>query len=138
MASADTPAASGETIAIGGRHDFAENVGDKVFFAYDRYDLDRAAVDTLLRQAAWLTQFPTAMLLIEGHADERGTREYNLALAARRASAVRDYLASFGVAAYRLETVSYGKERPQCFEQSESCWAQNRRSVSTLRNAANF
>ena len=93
---------------------------------------------TLRRQAGWLTQFPAAVLLIEGHADERGTREYNLALAARRANAVRNHLASFGIAATRLETITYGKERPHCFESVESGWAQNRRAVSTIRNAANF
>jgi peptidoglycan-associated lipoprotein len=127
-----------DAISPGSLRDFTDNVGDRVLFAYDRADIDATAVVTLRRQATWLAQYPTAALMIEGHADERGTREYNLALAARRASAVREYLMSLGIAAGRLNTISYGKERPQCLLSQESCWAQNRRSVSTLQSAANF
>jgi len=90
----------------------------------------------LQKQAAWLQRYPTVVLMIEGHADERGTREYNLALSARRAQAVKDYLASLGVSGARLETISYGKERPVCVQSDEACWAQNRRGVSTIKSGA--
>src|SRR6185295_13374725 len=101
--------------------DFQTNVGDKVFFAYDRSDIDDGSRATLQKQAAWLQRYPTVVLMIEGHADERGTREYNLALSARRAQAVKDYLGSLGVSGARLETISYGKERPVCVQSDEAC-----------------
>ncbi len=116
--------------------DFQTNVGDKVFFAYDKSDIDDGARATLQKQAAWLQRWPTVVLIIEGHADERGTREYNLALGARRAQAAKDYLASLGVTGARLETISYGKERPVCVQSDEACWAQNRRGVSTIKSGA--
>ena len=116
--------------------DFQTNVGDKVFFAYDKSDIDDRARGTLQKQAAWLQRWPTVVLIIEGHADERGTREYNLALGARRAQAAKDYLASLGVSGARLETISYGKERPVCVQSDEACWAQNRRGVSTIKSGA--
>jgi peptidoglycan-associated lipoprotein len=116
--------------------DFQTNVGDKVFFAYDRSDIDDGSRATLQKQAAWLQRYPTVVLMIEGHADERGTREYNLALSARRAQAVKDYLGSLGVSGARLETISYGKERPVCVQSDEACWAQNRRGVSTIKSGA--
>src|SRR5882672_7218829 len=116
--------------------DFQTNVGDKVFFAYDKSDIDDRARATLQKQAAWLQRWPTVVLIIEGHADERGTREYNLALGARRAQAAKDYLASLGVSGARLETISYGKERPVCVQSDEACWAQNRRGVSTIKSGA--
>ena len=110
-----------------------ENVGDRVFFATDQSNLDGSARATLRNQAAWLNQSPNIRLTIEGHADERGTREYNLALGARRANAVRDFLISEGVAGNRLQTISYGKERPVSLCSEESCWSKNRRSVATIR-----
>ncbi|GMG83341.1 hypothetical protein LNKW23_25540 [Paralimibaculum aggregatum] len=111
-------------------------VGDRVFFDTDRHDLDAPAQATLVRQAAWLAQNPGATAVIEGHADERGTREYNLGLGARRANAVRSFLISQGVAPGRLSSVSYGKERPVALCSDESCWSQNRRSVSVVTKAA--
>ena len=110
-----------------------ENVGDRVFFATDRSVLDASSRGTLVRQAEWLNQNGGINLTIEGHADERGTREYNLALGARRANAVRDFLISQGVNASRLQTISFGKERPVSLCAEESCWSKNRRSVSTIR-----
>ncbi len=105
------------------------NVGDRVFFGLNQSDLQtdaRAAVESL---AVWLNNYPAVTLTIEGHADERGTREYNLALGDRRANSVRDYLAALGVSANRLSTISYGKERPAVLGSNEESWAQNRRAV---------
>ena len=116
--------------------DFQQNVGDRVLFGYDRSDLEDSGRSTLQKQAAWLQRFPTVVLTIEGHADERGTREYNLALGARRAQAVRDYLVSLGVSGARIETISYGKERPICVQSNDGCWAQNRRGLSTIKSGA--
>ena len=110
-----------------------ENVGDRIFFATDQSILDASARGTLVRQAEWLNQNGGINLTIEGHADERGTREYNLALGARRANAVRDFLISQGVNASRVQTISFGKERPVSLCSEESCWSKNRRSVSTIR-----
>lgn len=124
------------SIVPGSLQDFQVNVGDRVFFDYDRSDLDDRARGVLQKQAAWLQRFGGVILVLEGHADERGTREYNLALGARRAQAVKDYLASLGVSGARLETISFGKERPVCVESNEACWAQNRRGVSTIKSGA--
>ncbi len=110
-----------------------ENVGDRIFFATDQSILDASARGALVRQAEWLNQNGGINLTIEGHADERGTREYNLALGARRANAVRDFLISQGVNASRVQTISFGKERPVSLCSEESCWSKNRRSVSTIR-----
>jgi peptidoglycan-associated lipoprotein len=123
-------------VVAGSIQDFQQNVGDRVLFGYDRSDIEDAGRSTLQKQAAWLQRFPTVVLTVEGHADERGTREYNLALGARRAQAVRDYLVSLGVSGARIETISYGKERPICVQSDESCWAQNRRGVSTIKSGA--
>ena len=123
-------------IIPGSLQDFQQNVGDRVLFGYDRYDLDEQGRAVLRRQAEWLARYPAVRLVVEGHADERGTREYNLALAARRAVTVQEYLTSLGTSASRLETMSYGKERPACFESSENCWSQNRRGQSTIRSGA--
>ena len=105
-------------------------VGDRVRFPLDRYDLTPEAEATLQKQAALLKSFQSVAITIEGHADERGTREYNLALGERRADTVRNYLIALGVSADRLSVVSYGKERPECPEAAETCWAQNRRGVT--------
>ena len=110
-----------------------ENVGDRIFFATDQSILDASARGALVRQAEWLNQNGGINLTIEGHADERGTREYNLALGARRANAVRDFLISQGVNASRVQTISFGKERPVSLCSEDSCWSKNRRSVSTIR-----
>src|SRR5215510_1504502 len=128
------PAPSG--VVAGSIQDFQQNVGDRVLFGYDRSDLEDSGRSTLQKQAAWLQRYPTVVLTIEGHADERGTREYNLALGARRAQAVKDYLASLGISGARLETISYGKERPICVQSDEPCWQQNRRGVSTIKSGS--
>lgn len=137
----ETPAASREVtestqLVPGSVRDFQANVGDRVRFSYNRSDLDGTAQETLRRQAAWLSKYPSVSLVIEGHCDERGTREYNIALGARRAQAVRDYLSSAGVGGARLETISYGKERPECAQSNEACWALNRRALSAIRSGA--
>jgi len=119
--------------AAGSQQEFVQEVGDRVFFALNSYALNGQAQQTLRRQAAWLQQYTQYSAVIEGHADERGTREYNLALGERRANATRNYLVSLGVPPNRLTTVSYGKERPVCVQANERCWAQNRRGVTTLR-----
>jgi peptidoglycan-associated lipoprotein len=125
-----------QTVTPGSPQDFQQNVGDRVFFAYDRSELEDMGRSTLQKQAAWLQRFPTVVLTIEGHADERGTREYNLALGARRAQAVRDYLVSLGVSGARIETISFGKERPICVQSDDQCWQQNRRGVSTIKSGS--
>ena len=111
---------------------FNQVVGDRVFFDTDRYSLDAEAQATLAEQARWLSAQPAVRATIEGHADERGTREYNLALGARRANSVRDYLIAQGVSAGRLDTVSYGKERPVALGSDPQSWAQNRRAVTVV------
>ena len=110
-----------------------DNIPDRVYFAYDKADLSPESIEALQKQAAWLQKYPAATVVIEGHSDERGTREYNLALGARRATAVRAFLITRGINAARLETVSYGKERPTCTASSEECWRQNRRAMSIPR-----
>jgi peptidoglycan-associated lipoprotein len=119
----------------GSPQDFQVNVGDRVFFETDSSALTPQATATLDRQVQWLNQYPRYTFTIEGHADERGTREYNLALGARRATAVRDYMISHGIAANRMRTVSYGKERPVAVCNDISCWSQNRRAVTALDGA---
>jgi peptidoglycan-associated lipoprotein len=114
----------------GSKEDFVANVGDRVFFAFDKSDLSADSRRTLERQAAWLKQWSNQRLTIEGHCDERGTREYNLALGERRANAAKDYLVAQGISASRLSTISYGKERPVVLGSNEAAWAQNRRGVS--------
>ncbi|PZN57619.1 MAG: peptidoglycan-associated lipoprotein Pal [Proteobacteria bacterium] len=119
----------------GSAQDFTVNVGDRIFFDTDSSAIRADAQQTLARQAQWLNKYSQYQIVIEGHADERGTREYNLALGARRAAATRDYLASLGVAANRIKTISYGKERPVAVCDDISCWSQNRRAVTTLAGA---
>jgi peptidoglycan-associated lipoprotein len=130
------PAPVTSSVIPGSAEDFRVNVRNTVNFDLDRYDIREGDKAILQRQAAWLARYPNVRLTIEGHADERGTREYNLALGARRANSVREYLASLGTASGRLETVSYGKERPVCTDANESCWAQNRRGVSAISGGA--
>ncbi|MEQ9519541.1 MAG: peptidoglycan-associated lipoprotein Pal [Parvibaculum sp.] len=120
----------------GSQQDLVVNVGDRVFFDTDRSDLSSSARATLDRQAAWLKLHPANSVTLEGHADERGTREYNLALGARRANAAKSYLVSLGVDASRVATISYGKERPVALCSDESCWSQNRRAVTVVTGGA--
>ena len=115
-----------------GNGELAQGVGDRVFFAYDSSVLTTEGQTTLERQAQWLNQNANVNVTIEGHCDERGTREYNLALGERRATAARNYLASLGVAQGRMTTVSYGKERPAVVGSDDGAWAQNRRSVTVI------
>jgi peptidoglycan-associated lipoprotein len=130
---ANNPALANANAATpGSQQDFVVNVGDRVFFESDSSELSHQAVGTLEKQAQWLRTYPQYSFLIEGHADERGTREYNIALGARRAQAVREYLASRGVQAQRMRTISYGKERPVAVCNDISCWSQNRRAVTVL------
>ena len=136
-APAPAPAPVRPSIIPGSAQDFKVNVGDTVHFAYNEYAVQDNDKSTLGKQAAWLSQYPAVKLTIEGNCDERGTREYNLALGARRANAVKEYLVAQGVAASRLETVSYGKERPICTQSGEDCFAQNRRGVSNITGGAN-
>lgn len=116
----------------GTQDDLVVNVGDRVFFGFDKTELTAEARATLDRQAAWLKKYPTVKVTLEGHADERGTREYNLALGERRAQAAKNYLAAAGVTADRIRTVSYGKERPAVLGSNEAAWAQNRRAVTVV------
>ena len=130
---ANNPALSNASAATpGSQQDFVVNVGDRVFFESDSTELSQQAIGTLEKQAQWLRAYPQYSFLIEGHADERGTREYNIALGARRAQAVRDYLASRGVQPQRMRTISFGKERPVAVCNDISCWSQNRRAVTVL------
>ena len=122
--------------APGSQQDFIVNVGDRVFFDTDLSELSQQARATLDKQAQWLNQYGRYAFLIEGHADERGTREYNIALGARRAQTVREYLVSRGVSAQRMRTISYGKERPVAVCNDISCWSQNRRAVTVLNQSS--
>src|SRR6266852_3162030 len=123
---------AGGSAAPGSQQDFVVNVGDRVFFESDSSELTVQSIATLNKQAQWLQSYSQYTLTIEGHADERGTREYNIALGARRAQTVRDYLASHGVNPQRMHTISYGKERPVAVCNDISCWSQNRRAVTVL------
>ena len=123
-------------IKPGSAEDFRVNVGDTVLFDLDAHSVRADAQGILQKQAAWLKQYPSVRLMVEGHCDERGTREYNLALGDRRAYAVKEFLVSLGVDAARLQTKSYGKERPVCGEADDSCWQQNRRGFSVISAGA--
>ncbi len=118
----------------GSARDFAVNVGDIVYFSTDSTDLSPEAQQTLSNQARWLQKYSQYSITIEGHADERGTREYNIALGAKRAQASRDFLARNGVNPGRIRTISYGKERPVAVCNDISCWSQNRRAQTVLNN----
>ena len=122
--------------APGSQQDLVVNVGDRVFFGTDRSDLASAARATLQRQAAWLKLYPALSITVEGHADERGTRDYNLALGGRRANAAKSYLISLGIDPARVRTISYGKERPVALCSNDSCWSQNRRGVTVVNGRA--
>jgi peptidoglycan-associated lipoprotein len=124
------------SILPGSEKDFTVNIGDTVHFDYNKYAITDEDRSILQRQAAWLQKYPGVRLSIEGHCDERGTREYNLALGARRAHAIKEYLVSLSVSPTRLDTISYGKERPICSESTEACWARNRRGVSVITSGS--
>ncbi|WP_274423080.1 peptidoglycan-associated lipoprotein Pal [Chelativorans sp. YIM 93263] len=126
---------AGTSAQPGTQQEFTVSVGDRIFFETDSSVVNADAQRTLSRQAQWLNKYPSYSVTIEGHADERGTREYNLALGARRAAATRDFLVSQGVSANRINTISYGKERPVATCDDISCWSQNRRAVTALRGA---
>ena len=128
----DNSMAAAGAATPGSEQEFVVNVGDRVFFEVDSSELTAQARATLEKQAQWLQMYQTYAFTVEGHADERGTREYNIALGARRAQAVRDYLIARGIPAQRMRTVSYGKERPVAVCNDISCWSQNRRSVTVL------
>ncbi len=121
------------TATPGSEADLAQNVGDRVLFELDKSELSQDARQILGRQAAWLKRYPNVRVTIEGHCDERGTREFNMALGARRANAARTYLVALGVEAGRLQTVSYGAERPAVLGTGESVWSQNRRAVTVVQ-----
>jgi len=129
----DAQASAAGAATPGSQQDFVVNVGDRVFFETDSTELTPQSRATLDKQAQWLTNYSQySQFTLEGHADERGTREYNIALGARRAQAVRDYLVSRGIQAQRMRTISYGKERPVAVCNDISCWSQNRRVVTVL------
>ena len=132
----DQTAAIAGAATPGSQQDFIVNVGDRVFFESDSSELTPQARDTLDKQAQWLNQYNRYAFTIEGHADERGTREYNIALGARRAQTVQAYLVSRGVMAQRMHTISYGKERPVAVCDDISCWSQNRRAVTVLNQSS--
>jgi len=125
----------GGTATPGSQQEFTVAIGDRIFFDTDSSVIRADAQATLARQAQWLNQYSSYTVTVEGHADERGTREYNLALGARRAAAARDFLVSRGVPASRIQTISYGKERPVAVCDDISCWSQNRRAVTVLNGA---
>ncbi len=118
----------------GTQEDLTQNVGDRVFFDTDSSTLSSEAQATLSKQAEWLKQYSNINVTVEGHADERGTREYNIALGERRAAVTKRYLADQGIATSRISTISYGKERPAVVGSDESAWSQNRRAVSVVSN----
>ena len=133
-ASSSSSSGSDSSITAGTQEDLIVNVGDRVFFEFDSSELTVDAQATLDAQAAWLMQYPDTNITIEGHADERGTREYNLALGDKRAFAVYSYLAQAGIDTNRMEYISWGKERPEVVGSDETAYSQNRRGVTTVTN----
>jgi len=123
--------------APGSKADFTTNIGDREFFLQDQSTLTPEATNTLTKQAGWLKQYAQVTVQVEGHADERGTREYNIALSARRATTVRNFLIQQGVPANRISSIAYGKERPVALCDAEQCWSQNRRAVTVITGGTN-
>jgi peptidoglycan-associated lipoprotein len=119
--------------APGSQEDLVADVGDRVFYAFDSSKLNSDATATLDRQSAWLGKYPQVSVQIAGNTDNRGTEEYNLALGQRRANAARDYLVARGTSSARISTISFGKDRPTCTEDSEQCWAQNRNAITSVK-----
>ena len=130
--SSDDTTSEASPIEPGSQEDLIVNVGDRVFFNYDSSELDGDAQELLQDQVAWLKQYSDVSVIIEGHCDERGTREYNLALGEKRAQSVKNYLISLGISSDRISTISYGKERPAVVGSNDGAWAQNRRSVTVV------
>ena len=120
----------------GSEQDFATNVGDRIYFIVDQSDLTPEAQEILTKQAQWLQQYSGVLVQVEGHSDERGTREYNIALSARRATATREFLIAQGVNPKRISSIAYGKERPAALCDAEQCWTQNRRAVTVITGGA--
>ena len=125
----------GFSVAPGSAQDLVVNVGDRVFFALNKSNLNATARGTLEKQAAWLKKHAMVKVALEGHADERGTREYNLALGERRANAAKDFLVALGVSPNRIKVISYGKEKPVALGHDEASWSQNRRGVTSVSNS---
>jgi peptidoglycan-associated lipoprotein len=121
----------------GSKADFDTNIGNVIYFLVDQSTLTPEGRDTLTQQAEWLQKYSDVTIQVEGHADERGTREYNISLSARRATASRNYLISQGVPANRIASIAYGKERPAQLCDAESCWSQNRRAVTVITGGTN-
>ena len=128
--SAESETTESASIEPGSQEDLIVNVGDRVFFNYDSSELDTDAQELLQDQVAWLKQYSDVSIIVEGHCDERGTREYNLALGEKRAQSVKNYIINLGISADRVSTISYGKERPAVVGSNDGAWAQNRRSVT--------
>jgi peptidoglycan-associated lipoprotein len=126
------PAPAPNAITPGSQADLRATAGDRVFFAYDKSDITAESRQILQKQADWMKKYQSVTVTIEGHCDERGTREYNLALGERRATAVKNVLVALGIPANRVSTISYGKERPAVVGSNEAAWAQNRRGVTTV------
>lgn len=120
----------------GSEQDFATNVGDRIYFIVDTSDLTPEGQEILTKQAQWLQRYPNVVVQVEGHSDERGTREYNIALSARRATATREFLIAQGVNPRRISSIAYGKERPAALCDAEQCWTQNRRAVTVITGGA--
>jgi peptidoglycan-associated lipoprotein len=131
----NTGASSTTTSGVtpGTQEDLVRNVGDRVFFDFNKWNIKADQRATLDRQAEWLKRFPQVTVTVEGHADERGTREYNLALGAKRAAAAKNYLVAAGINPNRIDTISYGKERPEALGSNEEAWRQNRRAVTVVK-----
>jgi peptidoglycan-associated lipoprotein len=126
------PGGVSRNIIPGSQQDLEASAGDRVFFAFDRSDITPESQEILTRQADWLRRYPNVTVTIEGHCDERGTREYNLALGERRAQAAKNVLVAAGIPASRISTISYGKERPIVVGSNEEAWAQNRVAITTV------
>ncbi len=133
--SGSSSSVSSSSLQPGSQEDLVVNVGDRVFFGFDRFDLDQSSRATLEKQAAWLKTYQNVVVTVEGHADERGTREYNLGLGERRANSAKDYLVALGVSPDRIRTISYGEERPVALGSNEDAWSQNRRAVTVVGGA---
>jgi peptidoglycan-associated lipoprotein len=132
----DLEAGASSQARPGSEQDFAINVGDRIYFLVDQSTLTPEAQETLRRQAQWLGQYTNVTIQVEGHADERGTREYNISLSARRATATREFLIAQGVDPNRISSIAYGKERPVALCDAEQCWSQNRRTVTVITGGA--
>ena len=131
------PGTNSSENAPGSVGDFQTNVGDRVYFSEDKSTLSAEAQETLRRQSEWLQQYSSVTVQVEGHADERGTREYNISLSARRATAAREFLIAQGVPGSRISSIAYGKERPVALCDADQCWSQNRRAVTVITGGAN-